>query len=115
MSNILQKFTRTCLGLALFSTLQTAVAEVLIPVSDAEPVISQQSNRLGGSIAMIDENGVEINAIYYPFHQKSIKIHGLNGKLIQPASLKIGMLVSIATIQESQSIKISEIWVIKNE
>ncbi len=92
------------------------LAELMVPTEPAKPINqSQAQNRLGGTIAKVDQKGLEINGVYYPFNGYSVKIHRMDGKLTRKSMLKPGMLVSVEVTKRSQTIKISEIWVIKDE
>lgn len=100
----------------LVLTMQSS-AEIMEPVDPDSQANNQfeREYKLGGTIGKIDAEGVKINSIYYPFNADGVKIHGFNGKLQRPSALQAGMLVSFAFVQDRQSIKISEIWIIKNE
>lgn len=101
----------------LMATIQNTMAGVMLPASkkSLQKVTVSNEIRLGGTIGKIDEDGAEINATYYPFQQASLRVHDFAGKVTNVSALKSGMLVSFKVVQESQSIKISEIWVIRNE
>lgn len=93
-----------------------SMAELMVPVGPVDtgnqPVIE---NRLGGTIANIDQKGLEINGVYYPFKRYGVKIHGMDGKLTRKTMLKPGMLVSVEVTKQTRTVKISELWVIKDE
>lgn len=103
--------------ICFFAVISDTKAELMVPMNAADVPATEQSGerKLGGSIAKIDENGLEINAVYYPFSSSGVKIHGMNGKLAKVTDLQLGMLVSFSIATNSQSTKISEIWVLKNE
>lgn len=94
----------------------SSLAALMVPVEPAKASSQPPTeNRLGGTIAKIDQKGVEINGVYYRFKRYGVKIHGLDGKLTQKSTLKPGMLVSVKVLRQTQTITISEIWVIKDE
>lgn len=94
----------------------SSLAELMLPTEPAKASNQPKTqNRLGGTIAKVDQKGLEINGVYYPFNAYSVKIHSMDGKLTRKSMLKPGMLVSVEVIKRSQTIKISEIWVIKDE
>lgn len=112
---ILKRFLITALLLPMgLST--SSRAELMVPVdADKLPHQAQTENRLGGTIAKVDQKGLVINGVYYPFDGYSVKIHRMDGKITRRAMLKPGMLVSAEVIKHGQTVKISEIWVIKDE
>lgn len=112
---IFKRFTTAIFVLAM-SFSDYCLAELMVPVNPAKPANQAQiENRLGGTIAKVDQKGLEINGVYYPFDGYSVKIHRMDGKLTRRAMLKPGMLVSVEVVKHSQTVKISEIWVIKDE
>lgn len=104
-----------CLMMVLCLSTNTR-AELMVATEPAKASKQpQEQNRLGGTIAKVDKKGLEINGVYYPFNGYSVKIHRMDGKLTRKSMLKPGMLVSVEVIKQSQTVKISEIWVIKDE
>lgn len=94
----------------------SSMAELMVPVGSVNtPPKPTLENRLGGTIATVDQKGLTINGVYYPFNRYRVKIHGMNGKVTRKSMLKPGMLVSVEVIKQNQTVKISEIWVIKDE
>ncbi len=105
--------TILCLGLCCY---QLAFAEVMIPAGPSNQTkLQAQEATLGGTIAKFENNLIEINAVKYTLGNNGVRIHGFSGKLIKPSDLKVGMLVNFKALHEGNLVKISEIWVIKDE
>lgn len=110
---ILRLITLLSLSIGFYSQ---ANAELMLPVGEQQPsTLENQEITLGGTIANISKNSLEINAVNYQLSKNGVRIHGYDGKLIKPSDLSVGMLVTFEMLQESNLIKISEIWVIKDE